>query len=188
MIINLLYLFILVLNPFTSVPTSPASDEEDSIIWSNNRRLTWDDFESPADENDPLHAMTSTNIAVKANCSGNTMRFDVKCVFMKKDSWTKNRLSKRLLDHEQVHFDLTELHARLLRQKLNASAGVCGANRLKLDAIVEKNFTEWKKEQDLYDKTTNHGLLEEKQKEWIQNTANRLAQLDAYSYRTYALK
>lgn len=153
----------------------------------HNRRLTWDDFKSPADEDESLHAMTSTNIAIKAQCNGNQMRYDVKCVFVTKASWTKNRASKKLLDHEQMHFDLTEIHARLLRQKLNQTAGICGANKVKLDAVVEKYFNDWKKEQDLYDQETNHGLIEEKQQDWAKSISNRLNQLNAFSYQTYAI-
>ena len=190
MVTNLLLLFLLIVNPIISDSKNPAStpNEETGILWTNNRRLTWDDFKSPADETESLHAMTSTNIAVKAHCTGNQMRFDVKCVFVTKDSWTKNRLSKKLLDHEQMHFDLTEIHARLLRKKLNEAINICGTSRIKLDPIVEKYFAEWKKEQDLYDAETNHGLLDEQQKAWEEKIAGRLAELESFSYRTYALK
>jgi len=187
---NLLLLILFLLNPFISDSKNPAAtaNEEHGILWTNNRRLTWDDFKSPADEKETLHAMTSTNIAVKANCTGNQMRFDVKCVFVTKDSWTKNRLSKKLLAHEQMHFDLTEVHARLLRQKLNETTNICGTTRIKLDPIVEKYFTDWKKEQDQYDAETNHGLLDEQQKAWEEKIASRLAELETFSYKTYALK
>ena len=190
MVTNILFLFLLLFNPFLSDSKKPAaiSNEETGIVWTNNRRLTWDDFKSPADEAEPLHAMTSTNIAVKANCKGNQMNFDVKCVFVTKDSWTKNRLSKKLLAHEQMHFDLTEVHARRLRQKLNQEANICGSSRIKLDPIVEKYFNEWKEEQDRYDQETNHGLLDEQQKTWEDKIAIRLAELETYSYKTYALK
>lgn len=190
MVTNLLILFLFLFNPFISDSKSPASvtNEENGIVWTNNRRLTWDDFKSPADEKESLHAMTSTNIAVKANCTGNQMRFDVKCVFVTKDSWTKNRVSHKLLTHEQMHFDLTEIHARLLRQKLNESASFCGTSKVRLDPIVEKHFDDWKKEQDLYDQETNHGLQDEKQKVWEEKISKRLAELESFSYKTYALK
>ena len=190
MITNLLFLFLLLVNPFLSDAKKPASNpnEEIGIVWNNNRRLTWEDFKSPADEAEPLHAMTSTNIAVKAHCNGNRMHFDVKCVFVTKDSWTKNRLSKKLLAHEQMHFDLTEVHARRLRQKLNQEANICGTSRLKLDPIVEKYFADWKEEQDLYDRETSHGLLDEQQKIWEEKIAGQLAELEPYSYKTLALK
>ena len=188
MLFNFLYLLFFLINPFVTDTKPTASGGEDGIIWTNNRRLTWDDFKSEAAENESLHAMTSTNIAVKAQCYGNLMRYDIKCVFVTKDSWTKNRSSKKLLEHEQMHFDLTEIHARLLRQKLNETAGLCGTSRIKLDAVVEKYFNEWKKEQDQYDEETNHGLIEDKQKLWAETIQNRLFKLDAFSYKTYALK
>jgi hypothetical protein len=188
MLFNFLFLLLILTNPFFSPSKPAAASEEEGIVWAHNRRLTWDDFKSPADDGEPLHAMTSTNIAIKAHCNGNVMRYDVKCVFVTKDSWTKNRDSKRLLEHEQMHFDLTEIHARLLRQKLNQTAGICGANRVKLDAVVEKYFNDWKQEQDLYDQETNHGLLEEKQNYWAQKISSRLNQSSAFSYQNFASK
>ncbi|MDB5264306.1 MAG: hypothetical protein JWQ14_3589 [Adhaeribacter sp.] len=190
MVTNFLFLFLLVVNPLLSDFNKPAikPNEEVGIVWTNNRRLTWDDFKSPADEAEPLHAMTSTNIAIKAHCNGNQMKFEVKCLFVTKDSWTKNRLSEKLLAHEQMHFDLTEVHARRLRQKLNQTANICGTSRLKLDPIVAKYFADWKAEQDLYDRETNHGLLDEKQKAWEEKIADNLASLESYSYKAYALK
>jgi hypothetical protein len=188
MLLNFISLLFLLINPFVSNLKPVIASEEDGIIWTHNRRLTWDDFKSQAEENEYLHAMTSTNIAVKAQCNGNQMRYEVKCVFVTKDSWTKNRASKKLLEHEQMHFDLTEIHARLLRQKLNQTANICGNNRVKLDALVEKYFNDWKKEQDQYDLETNHGLIDEKQKVWAENIQNRLNTLDAFSYKTLALK
>jgi hypothetical protein len=188
MFASFLFLFLLLINPFLNHPTTTPTGEEDGIVWTTNRRLNWDDFKSQADQAQPLHAMTSTNIAVKAHCSGNQMRFDVKCIFVTKHSWTKNRLSKRLLDHEQLHFDLTEIHARLLRQKLSETNNMCGGERVKLDKLVESYFEAWKKEQNRYDEETNHGLVEEKQKWWTSDIAHRLAYLEPYSYKTYAMK
>lgn len=190
MVSNILILIFFLLSPFISDSKNPAANapEENGILWTSHRRLTWDDFKSPANEKESLHAMTSTNIAVKAHCNGNQMQFEVKCVFVTKDSWTKNRLSQKLLAHEQMHFDLTEVHARMLRQKLNLAANVCGTSRGKLDPIVEEHFAAWKKEQDQYDAETNHGLLDEEQKAWETKISMRLADLENYSHKTYALK
>jgi Bacterial protein of unknown function (DUF922) len=183
-----LFLF---LNPFFSVPTTPAPaaavlpappDEEGGIVWQPERRLSWDDFQSEADMNEPLHAMTSTNIEVQAKCYGNLMQFEVKCVFKTKDSWSKNKQSERLLAHEQMHFDLTEVHARLLRQKLAQTPGLCGSDRSRFGKIVEGYFADWKKEQDQYDRESNHGLDQEQQLIWENKIARQLEALSSFAY------
>jgi len=43
------------------------------------------------------------------------------------------------------------------------------------------HFCEWKQEQDLYDKETNHGLNKEKQMYWETLIAQMLYQLDDYA-------
>ena len=188
--------YLLFLNPFLSVfllpvPVRPESvalslpappREEDGIVWQAERRLSWDDFQSEANSREPLHAMTSTNIEVQAHCNGNQMQFEVKCVFKTKDSWSKNKKSERLLAHEQMHFDLTEVHARRLRQKLAQSKGMCGSDKGRFGKIVEGYFADWKAEQDQYDLESNHGLNQEQQLHWENKIARRLETLSPFAY------
>ncbi|WP_051360095.1 DUF922 domain-containing protein [Adhaeribacter aquaticus] len=187
--ILVLFLFLTNLsNLKTESPVSTTKTDEKGLIWQENRRLTWDDFKSEADGKDPLHAMTSTNLDVRANCYGNTLRYEVKCVFVTNDSWTKNKQSQRLLAHEQLHFDLSEVHARLLRKKLSLLNDFCGSKRTGLDKVVDQAFADWKKEQDVYDHESKHGLNREKQKEWEDAIGQRLNALAAYSYKEPAIQ
>lgn len=184
MITSILIFLGLLFSPFTITPAPknlPPTDDI-GIIWHESRRLNWDDFQCAADEKEELHAMTSTNIDVKARCFGNLIQFDVKCVFVTKDSWSKNKISKRLLAHEQMHFDLTEVYARILREKLSKTQNLCG-NSAELGKLVQKCFTDWKKEQDRYDTETNHGLILEKQAIWEDIIAQRLAALQTFAYQ-----
>ena len=41
-------------------------------------------------------------------------KFDFVTLFLKKTSWTKHTQDPLLLKHEQVHFNIAELHKRLL--------------------------------------------------------------------------
>jgi hypothetical protein len=191
MFIQILISFFLFLNPFFAVsPASPAAlpllpaprHEEDGLVWQAERRLSWEDFQSEADLKEPLHAMTSTNIEVEAKCRGNQMQFEVKCVFKTKDSWSKNKQSESLLAHEQMHFDLTEVHARLLRQKLARTPGLCGSDKARFGKIVDGYFAGWKTEQDQYDQESNHGLNQQQQRKWEEKIARRLQDLSLFAY------
>jgi Bacterial protein of unknown function (DUF922) len=183
--------FFLFLNPFMFASPGPLpgaalrlapATEDGGIVWQAERRLSWEDFQSEADLNEPLHAMTSTNIEVQAKCSGNLMQFEVKCVFKTKDSWSKNKQSERLLAHEQMHFDLTEVHARRLRQKLAQTPGLCGTNKARFSKIVEGYFADWKSEQDQYDHDSKHGLDEEQQLIWENKIARQLEVLSPFAF------
>ena len=171
--------------PNKTLPDNPKKDTPKDeangyIAWRNDRKLTWNDFQSAADEHDPLHAMTSTNISVQANCQGNVMQFNVKCQFALRESWSKNKESEALLQHEQLHFDLTEVYARQLRQRLGQIKNLCTGDKSKFNAVVNKVFTDWKKEQNRYDAESQHGLNDEKQLYWTEQIAARLQSLEAY--------
>ena len=153
------------------------------LNWNSNRKLTWNDFQKEADASDPLHAMTSTNISVQAHCDGNEMKFDVKCQFAVLDSWTKNKSSESLLQHEQLHFDITEIYARQLRQKLEQQKSLCTGDKRKFNAVVNKVFADWKKTQERYDAESKHGIDDAKQQQWTENVANLLTSLEAYQDR-----
>lgn len=153
------------------------------LNWNSNRKLTWNDFQKEADASDPLHAMTSTNISVQAHCDGNEMKFDVKCQFAVLDSWTKNKSSESLLQHEQLHFDITEIYARQLRQKLEQQKSLCTGDKRKFNAVVNKVFADWKKTQERYDAESKHGIDGAKQQQWTENVANLLTSLEAYQDR-----
>jgi predicted secreted Zn-dependent protease len=169
------------------LPVAAPATEEDGIVWQTDRKLSWEDFQSQADQQERLHAMTSTNIEVQANCYGNQMQYEVKCVFKTKDSWSKNKNSLSLLAHEQLHFDLTEVHARLLRQKLSQTQGLCGKDKTRFSKIVDSYFAGWQTEQEQYDRESGHGLNQEQQLAWETRIAKQLEDLNAFAWKDGSL-
>lgn len=170
--------------PVTQTPTLSVTDTRPLdagayIPWRADRKLTWDDFQAAADAHEPLHAMTATTIAVKSNCRDNVLRFTVLSQFAPHESWTKNRASAELLQHEQMHFDLTEVYARRLRQQLSKLNGRC-SDRPGFQKVVNRVFAEWKKEQNRYDAETRHGLDEAQQIRWTERIDSLLHTLEDY--------
>ncbi|TXK49837.1 DUF922 domain-containing protein [Pontibacter qinzhouensis] len=169
--------------PFT--PAMPAVEEDNSaksekLSWSPSRKLSWEDFKGDPDTENPHHALTAANLALDAKCRNNQLEFQVSCVFLPTQSWSKNKKSEKLLYHEQLHFDLTEVHARLLRQQLQALGSSCDNVQQKLGPTVTAAFAAWKAEQDKFDKSVRHGLNYEAQAEWAANIEQRLKELEAY--------
>jgi hypothetical protein len=86
------------------------------------------------------------------------------------------------LKHEQIHFDICELYARKLRQKFTETNF---AKVKSLDNETTKMYTkissELFKEEEKYDKDTEHGLNSAKQKIWDADIKAKLKELEAFS-------
>ncbi|PRY04277.1 uncharacterized protein DUF922 [Pontibacter ummariensis] len=161
----------------------PAPVETDKLIvekvnWSESRRLSWEDFKGLPDAGNPHHALTAANLAVSAKCKDNAFNYEVNCVFLPQESWSKNKRSNKLLEHEQLHFDLTEVHARLLRRQLQELN--CENQRTKLGEAVNRAFDKWKAEQKAFDDASRHGLNTAEQQLWAANISQRLEALERY--------
>jgi hypothetical protein len=141
--------------------------EDNRITWTEERRLSWDDFKGNPVASNPAAALTYTDIKTSAQSDGNgVVTVMVNNYFDKQLSWTKNKISKELLAHEQLHFDITEVYTRLLREKLTSIATPEAIRSGKFNRESNKILTDWKQCQNKYDNETNHGTLAEKQKEW----------------------
>jgi hypothetical protein len=89
------------------------------LTWSAARPLRWADFKHRPTSPDRLAALTASNIDVQVACKDFVFSSTVTAVFLPRESWVRAapKASANLLRHEQLHFDITELHARMLRQK-----------------------------------------------------------------------
>ncbi|WP_343671735.1 hypothetical protein [Chitinophaga sp.] len=156
------------------------SQDEESIQWSSLRKLTWSDYKgTPYRDQD-------TNIAARTNCRFgikiNGLHVDVISEFIPGRSNVRpGKETAALLAHEQLHFDLCEVYARLLRKELQKSpltnANVAAISR---DAFL-KYYDAYKERQIIYDNETHHGLNQEKQKLWNAQVATALADLADYA-------
>ncbi|SIT78826.1 DUF922 domain-containing protein [Pontibacter indicus] len=188
----LLSLLVGLLLPHATPAGSPASviyvpnaanrsvSNTEQLAWSATRKLNWEDFRGIPESSNPHHALTAANLAVDARCKDNKFYYEVKCVFLPGESWSKNKKSEKLLAHEQLHFDLTEVHARLLRRQLQELGASCGNLKTNLNSTVGNAFKAWKAEQDQFDKASRHGLDAEVQQDWDERISRRLKELDAW--------
>lgn len=164
----------------TPTVSADKSVKAEQLAWSPDRRLNWEDFRGIPDSENPHHAVTAANLAVDAKCRNNEIVYEVKCVFLPTQSWSKNKKSEKLLYHEQLHFDLTEVHARLLRKKLKAMGTTCSDMKDRMNPAVADAFKAWKAEQEQFDKLSHHGLDNRVQQEWAADVESRLQELEAF--------
>ena len=163
-----------------------AQQPEEIIMWSE-KPLTWNDFKgSPAPGKD-FHASANTGISYSwsAKITGGEidLHYTVKAFFYPENSWVIEK-NDRLLAHEQLHFDISEFHARLLRKKLKEFEPQ-GQKDLKetLRSIYETIETERKQMQEQYDADTRHGSYVETQEQWEQRMPIALERLKEYKVK-----
>jgi Bacterial protein of unknown function (DUF922) len=160
-----------------SPPPRPAVNTDSTILWQPGHRLVWADFKGVAGPDEKLHALTSADLNVQVSCANDKLTIDVQAVFRPLESWTRSADSAPLLRHEQLHFDLTEVHARLLRQSILKLRMTCAQAQTQLQPLIDAAFSVWQREQDRYDEESRHGLDAKGQARWEQQVAAQLKAL-----------
>ncbi|RAK63514.1 hypothetical protein DLM85_21165 [Hymenobacter edaphi] len=169
--------------PAAAVVRQTPAPAKELLTWSASRPLTWADFKGRPNTGDPLHALTTANIGAQIGCQDYVFSANVQATFTPTESWVKSphTESAALLHHEQVHFDLTEVHARQLRQKLKTLKFDCEHLQPAFNNVMKVAIANWQREQQRYDVDTNHGLNLIKQKTWDDQVLQRLTALQAYA-------
>nr|WP_294938398.1 hypothetical protein [uncultured Flavobacterium sp.] len=110
---------------------------DDQILWDSSRKLVWEDFKGDVDASMPkIEALTASIIEVSSSYYENEVpKFNVYSYFVKSKSWTKTD-SESTLEHEQLHFDITEIYARKIRKSF--------------DSLNKRKCTDIKKYEDIY--------------------------------------
>jgi hypothetical protein len=150
--------------------------------WQPGTPLTWEDFTAPPPEI-PLHdAETNTGItASRWTCErGRMVVVGARAYFNRATSFVlADRTSAELLTHEQGHFDLTELYARQLRERLRAircADRAPEAIQATVDAAVQDVNLGFLTETERYDRETDHGRDQAGQQDWNRRLRERLDQ------------
>lgn len=159
-----------------------SANSPDVIYWNSEERLSWDDFEGkPRWEYNSISALTSSGIVHYKGCKDGKIIFKVKAYFEKKESWVKaEALTQHHLEHEQLHFDITELNARKLRKALAQREFKCG-EELEFENFVNTIIQNWQLDQQAYDMMSRHSMNHEKQTEWFYRVAMELSLLEEYA-------
>jgi len=153
-----------------------------TIIWDKNRPLTWENFKDAPDNKSEHAAISSSIIKWKIKAKEDSTIIIINCFFNPARSWIKiEKQTYSLLKHEQLHFDISELYARKLRQTILSQKLVQKDLTLGLKIVVADNDKLLNEYQDRYDLETNHSKEESKQAEWERKIAFELKSLEKYS-------
>jgi hypothetical protein len=177
--------------PPAASTASPAEEPlriaPESIIWSAERRLRWDDFGGRPDPMSDASAMTVYLLSYDGTCVGNVFDRRVFSAFLPDQSWVRTNVllarsdvSRYALAHEQTHFDLSEVSARRMRRALAALADPCSMTDEALHAIVDPFIREDFTRQRRYDTETLNGSNIAWQRDWEMRVERELRELAAF--------
>ncbi len=119
-----------------------------------------------------------------------SFHIEIVAQFDQAKSWKIEKAeSDHLLKHEQVHFDITELYARKLREKiLTTRWKSSGQVTEELTGIYQANAAALSSSQKLYDRETEHSLVKEEQARWNSSMEDSLKAYSKYAGQEIHLK
>ncbi|MCS6916234.1 MAG: hypothetical protein RMK52_00890 [Chitinophagales bacterium] len=143
------------------------------IIWSADRPLTYGDFRGRIPSGSPWAATTRSTIRFSyETVNGVLSRWDVQATFDPEGSWMRVK-DPAVLQHEQLHFDITEVYARLFCAHLNRLQGTRVPR-----AVLRDLFDEFNRRCDsvhvAYDEGTAHGTIASAQAAWTDSVKSWL--------------
>ncbi len=153
-----------------------APEDVNKIAWSASAPLTWADFKGKPDNTAiGIAALTCSIIEYKYHCEGDKLIYSVEAKFNKLQSWAREESkNEHILEHEQLHFDITELYARKLREKLATYSFSCGDEPI-FESFVNSLMDDWSYMQHKYDAETQYSLDEVMQHAWVSFIDGHLA-------------
>ena len=172
---------------FTIKMTAQLKMDTTLLEWNTNKLLTWNNFEGANKKISVFKAESVTFFKTYFYLKKDSVFFSIKTYFDKKKSW---RNSSCLfedyygLNHEQQHFNITELFARKIRAIIFAK----NLNEKEIESIFNENIKACNDFQDLYDKETNHSLNKTNQVIWDKKVKNLLLSLDKYEEQPIHIK
>lgn len=162
------------------VVPAPLADDEEYIDWHADRRLNWTDFEGPVNRSTDAAALTSTFLGFQYKVKNNVFTYNIQCRFSKKKSWglVKNDW---ILNHEQGHFDISELYARYLHEAIINHRLNLKTLKTDLNDIYAEQMKKKEAFQNLYDTETDFSRNKQKQLEWSKKIADLLYEMEEFS-------
>jgi hypothetical protein len=130
------------------------------------RQLNWKDFKGKPDSRGV--ALTTSQIYFETNYSNGKYYFLVSSQFIPEKSFTTTT-KERILRHEQLHFDITELIVRRLKEQLKSVTTEKEAN-----ALFSKYVKQWNELEQQYDRETNFSINQEQQERWEREIKDQL--------------
>jgi len=144
---------------------------QEEVVWTPDFRFSWNDFKGSVPKSSSAAATTASGISYDFSTFYDKKKlkidYNVYAYFYPLKSWYKPQLCNDItLQHEQLHFDITELYARKLRKQLTEatfSKNVKEEVRKMYKAIL-RQLNDF---QNKYDSETNYSRNLPVQERWV---------------------
>lgn len=161
------------------VTLKTKSTDPDHLVYNQAVPLTLSDFRGPVDELSKALAATYSGFAlqyeVKGNNMGSTANIEIMPYFDYSKSWVKNEgRTAYVLQHEQLHFDITAIKAFELITAIRAAQFTAEGIKEEIAALQRQYSKALEQMQAQYDGETSHGILKDKQSLWFARIKNEL--------------
>lgn len=160
----------------TSMPSA------DVIYFDNDVPLVWKDFKGTPVAASRAAAITASGFGYKADLkntgSKGQLNIGVYCYFNKNNSWVKDgKTTDYILTHEQNHFNISYLAAKIFVEKLKAASITNSNYSVLLPRIYNETCDIMNKMQNDYDGQTKNGQVKEIQYKWDDFLSKKLNSL-----------
>ena len=157
----------------------------ETIEWNDAKKLSWADFKGPKQTDSDAAAVTASGITFTYSVRKTDNRitdFDAQAeaYFYTEDSWyIEDRCNDHILAHEQLHFDITELHVRIFRYRLTRLQ-VSQNIKAQLNTLHKAVNKELADMQSQYDTQSQNSINKEEQAKWAAYVTENLKKFEAY--------
>ena len=165
---------------FFILPLFGIAQDEQFIEWSASKRLTWGDYLAQPLSSTDAAAITNTALGIEYHIKNNVLSYKISCRFSKTRSWGKYQTAY-ILQHEQGHFDITEIFARKLAKEIKEYKFNPRKYQEDLGKIYKRLMDEKEEYQNKYDKETDYSRNQEKQAEWLKKIEEDLEETDEFA-------
>jgi hypothetical protein len=157
--------------------------KQETLVWKGEKQLTWKNFKAKSVKSSPYEALSAVGISAGYSMLGNEIDFEVTSFFIPKNSWTKDKQSQYLLNHEQKHFDISEIHARKFRKAISEKDWSKKTKSIakQFNALLKEFTNAEKRMQEDYDKQSKHSILKSEQFNWDKKISDELKRLKEHA-------
>jgi len=178
----LIFLFFIA---FGSLSSQESADDSNRIYWNDWYRLEWSDFQASPKEETTVAALSSIGLPYSYSTDGEgELLLTINVCFIKNESWSKpSERNNLLLQHEQIHFDIAELHRRKIVKAILDANFTKKNYKEKLNEIINQIWRrDYKLMQNRYDKDTNFSNVVKEQINWNKFINQQLRNLKEFDF------
>ena len=158
--------------------------DHDRIFWSDTTTIKWSDFQGTNDSVKSLSAISKIELPYSTSSDREVdMTFTIQTSFVRSESWyQEGKQNNILLLHEKLHFDIAELHRRLIVKAIVEGEFNSDTYKEEVDKIVIAIWeNSYRKMQDKYDLETNYARIFKPQIYWNQRVADQLESMKEFA-------